>query len=155
MLKRILPVAGILMAAVPAWPASYYTVRLDDPKAVYLTADAFGVRGDGVADDTDAIQKAVDKALESASQGIVFVPEGRYRLSRTVNVWASVRLIGYGAKRPVFVLGAGTPGYQDSSAENYMVFFTGGRPRLPPAAGAAAQCPDVRGMPAREPSTPR
>jgi sugar lactone lactonase YvrE len=127
MLKGILPVAAILIAAVPVWPASYYTVRLDDPKAVYLTADAFGVRGDGVADDTDAIQKAVDKAVESASQGIVFVPEGRYRLSKTVNVWASVRLIGYGAKRPVFVLGANTPGYQDSSAESYMVFFSGAR----------------------------
>src|ERR1022692_3324053 len=111
MLKGILPVAAILIAAVPVWPASYYTVRLDDPKAVYLTADAFGVRGDGVADDTDAIQKAVDKAVESASQGIVFVPEGRYRLSKAVTVWASVRVIGYGLTRPVFVLGDNTPGY--------------------------------------------
>ena len=128
MLKRILPVAAILIAAIPVWPASYYTVRLDDPKAVYLTTDAFGVHGDGVADDTDAIQKAIDRAVESASQGIVFVPEGRYRLSKTVIVWASVRLIGYGAKRPVFVLGHNTPGYQDRSAENYMVFFSGGRP---------------------------
>jgi sugar lactone lactonase YvrE len=138
MLKRILAVAAILIAAIPVWPASYYTVRLDDPKAVYLTADAIGVHGDGVADDTGAIQKAVDKALESASQGIVFVPEGRYRLSRTVNVWASVRLIGYGAKRPVFVLGDNTPGYQDRSAENYMVFFTGERPGARAGANAKA-----------------
>lgn len=128
MLKRIPPVAVILIAAIPVWAASYYTVRLDDPKAVYLTTDAFGVHGDGVADDTDAIQKAIDRAVESASQGIVFVPEGRYRLSKTVIVWASVRLIGYGAKRPVFVLGDNTTGYQDRSIENYMVFFTGARP---------------------------
>ena len=33
-------------------------------------------------------------------------PQGRYRLTRTINVWPAIRLIGYGAKRPVFVLGA-------------------------------------------------
>jgi pectate lyase-like protein len=61
---------------------------------VYLTTEGFGAHGDGVADDTDAVLKAIDKAVESASQGIVFIPEGRYRVSKTVNVRASVRLIG-------------------------------------------------------------
>jgi sugar lactone lactonase YvrE len=116
------------MAAAQAWAASYYTVRLDDPKAVYLTAEGFRARGDGVADDTDAIQKAIDRAIESPSQGIVFIPEGRYRLTRTINVWPSVRLIGYGVNRPVFVLAPDTPGYQDRNSENYMVFFSGSRP---------------------------
>ncbi len=127
-MKRVLPLVVILVAATPVWAASYYTVRLDDPKAVYLTAESFGSRGDGVADDTEAIQKAIDKAVEQAGQGIVFIPEGRYRLSRTVNVWAAVRLIGYGAKRPVFILAPDTPGYQDRNSESYMVFFSGGRP---------------------------
>jgi hypothetical protein len=36
-----------------------------------------------------------------------------------------VRLIGYGARRPVFVLGANTPGYQQGPA--YMMIFAGGR----------------------------
>ena len=111
------------MAAAPAWAASYYTIRLDDPKAVYLEA-----KGDGVADDTAAIQAAIDKSAASASYGIVLVPEGRYRITKTVNVWASVRVIGYGAKRPVIVLGANTPGYEDPASERYMVFFSGGRP---------------------------
>jgi sugar lactone lactonase YvrE len=139
MLTRILPLTGILMAVAPAWAASYYTVRMDDPKAVYLTADAFGARGDGVADDSDAIQKAIDKVQQTVNQGIVFVPEGRYRLTKTVTVWPSIRLIGYGAKRPVFVLADNTPGYQDRNSENYMVFFSGGRPgagRGGPAPGA-------------------
>jgi hypothetical protein len=116
-----------LAAAVPLWAASYYTIRLDDPKAVYLTADS-GARGDGIADDSDAIQKAIDKAQETVRQGIVFVPEGRYRITKTIYVWPSIRLIGYGARRPVFLLAASTPGYQDRNAENYMVFFAGGRP---------------------------
>src|SRR5665811_836846 len=108
MLRRSALFLGIILAAVPAWTASYYTVRLDDPKAVYLTRDNFPVHGDGVADDTEAIQQAIDKA-----QAIVFVPEGRYRITSTLTVWAGIRVIGYGANRPVFVLGENTPGYQD------------------------------------------
>ena len=62
-------------------------------------------------------------------------------------MWPSIRLIGYGAKRPVFVLAPSTPGYQDRNAERQMVFFAGSRPgaigarggpaaTTPPAAGA-------------------
>ena len=137
MFKRAFPLLGILMAAAPVWAASYYTVRLDDPKAVYLTAENFGVRGDGVADDTAAIQKAIDKAVESASQGIVFLPEGRYRIGKTITVWASVRLIGYGQHRPTFVLGVNTPGYQDPNNESYLIFFSGSRPGASAGRGGA------------------
>ena len=134
MVKRLLPLLGVVIAT-PAWAGSYYTTRLEDAKAVYLTAEDFGARGDGVADDTAAIQKAIDKTMETASYGIVFVPEGRYRLTKAVTVWASVRLVGYGAKRPVFLLAAQTPGYQDPGHEAYMVFFSGGRPGGPGGRG--------------------
>ncbi len=148
MLKLALSLAGLLMAASPAGAASYYTVRLDDPKAVYLTAEAFGACGDSQADDSDAIQKAIDRAQETVRQGIVFVPEGRYRLTKTIYVWPSIRLIGYGAKRPVLVLADSTPGYQDRNNENYMVFFAGTRPgsggQRP---GAAAGGPGRGGRP--------
>jgi hypothetical protein len=122
MLRRSVPSLLVLLAAVPAWTASFYTVRLDDPKAVYLTKDDFPVHADGVTDDTAAIQAAIDKAT-----GVVFVPEGRYRIANTITVWGGIRVIGYGANRPVFVLGENTPGYQDKTAEKYMVFFSGGR----------------------------
>jgi sugar lactone lactonase YvrE len=112
----------LVLAAAPLWAASYYTVRLDDPKAVYLEA-----KGDGVSDDTAALQSAIDRAAQS-SFGIVFVPEGRYRIGNTLRVWASVRVIGYGAKRPAIVLGPNTPGYENPAAEKYLVFFSGGRP---------------------------
>ncbi len=52
--------------------ASIFTTPLDDPKAVYLTAQQFGVHADGVGDDTSAIQSAVDKAEGNAREGIVF-----------------------------------------------------------------------------------
>ncbi len=142
MLKRVAILFAAVLAGAPLWGASYYTVRLDDPKAVYLTRDNFPVRGDGVADDTAAIQQAIDKVQETTSQGIVFVPEGRYRLTRTIYVWPGIRVIGYGATRPAFVLGENTPGYQDKDKENLMVFFAGGRPRAG-RGGASGQPPDA------------
>jgi sugar lactone lactonase YvrE len=102
--------------AAPLWAASYYTVRLDDPKAVYVAP------GDG-----DGIQKAIDQVQASTGQGVVFLPEGRYLITKTVYIWPGIRVIGYGAHRPVLALAANTPGYQDAGNENYMVFFTGSR----------------------------
>ena len=109
--------------------ASYYTVRLDDPKAVFVTRERFGAVGDGIADDTAALQKAIDAVQETTGEGVVFVPEGRYRLSATLYVWPGIRVIGYGTRRPAFVLGDRTPGYQDPEQPRYMVFFAGRRPK--------------------------
>lgn len=117
-------VACVCRAALGS-STSVFTTRLDDPKAVYLTAQAFGARGDGVADDSAALQAAIDKAENHARQGIVFVPSGRYRLTRTIYVWPGVRIFGYGATRPVFVLAPNTPGFQ--TGEGVMVMFTGFR----------------------------
>jgi len=118
--------AGLVRPA-SAQTSSFYTAHLDDSKAVYLTSDAFPVKGDGAGDDTAAVQAAIDKVQETTGEGIVFVPPGRYRLTNTVYVWGGIRLIGYGAARPVFVLGAHTPGYGDPSQEKYLVFFSGNR----------------------------
>jgi len=120
-------IAIAAIATVSAWGASFYPIRLDDPKAVYVTPDRFAVRGDGVADDTGAIQQAIDKVQETTREGVVFLPEGRYRLSKTIYIWPGIRIIGYGASRPVLVLAANTPGYQDPAKENLMIFFSGGR----------------------------
>ena len=100
--------------------------KLDDPAAVYLTKDNFPVHADGVTDDSEAIQAAIDKVEDQHGEGILFVPEGKYRITRTIYVWPSVRIIGYGATRPEFLLADNTPGYQHGIG--YMFFFTGGRP---------------------------
>ena len=95
--------------------------RPDDPGAVYLTKDRFAVHADGSGDDADALQQAIDRVQETTRAGVVFIPEGRYRLGKTVFVWQGIRLIGYGAKRPVFVLAKSTPGFQEGT--RYMVHF--------------------------------
>jgi sugar lactone lactonase YvrE len=119
--------ALFLTAQLSLWSStSYYPLRLEDPSAVYLTADSFAVQADGVRDDSGALQKAIDKVQETAQQGIVFIPSGRYRITRTIFLWPGIRVIGYGPTRPVFVLANDTPGFQQGIG--YMVFFAGFRP---------------------------
>ena len=125
-MKAALLLVVTLCCAVCAFGSSVYPTRLDDPAAVYLTPGDFHVQGDGKADDSLAVQAAIDKLQETRGEGVVFIPEGRYRITRTIYLWPGIRIIGYGAHRPVFVLGENTPGYQDGIA--YMFFFAGARP---------------------------
>ena len=104
---------------------SIYATRLEDPGAVYLDSPGFPVHGDGKTDDTAAIQRAIDHVQETTRQGIVFLPEGRYRLTNTVKVWPGIRIFGYGASRPTLVLAPNSPGFRER--ERVMVFFAGGK----------------------------
>ena len=117
---------AILSSIVPLFGSSYYTARLDDPRAIYLTQETFPVKGDGIADDSAGLQQAINTVQEKTNQGILFVPSGRYRLTKTIYVWPGIRLIGFGRTRPAFVLAANTPRFQQGPA--YMVFFAGARP---------------------------
>src|SRR5215469_6470046 len=124
-MRCLLFTAALLLAsgAALAQPGtSAFATKLDDPRAIALT----GAAGDGKTDDSAAIQAAIDKAQSDRGEGIVFIPQGRYRLTRTIYVWPSVRVIGWGAKRPVFVLADNTPGFSKGIAD--MVFFAGARP---------------------------
>jgi hypothetical protein len=140
MIPRLLCVFALLAFAPSAFAASAITTRPDDPKAVYLT----GARGDGNADDSTAIQAAIDKA-GAANEGIVFIPAGRYRLTRTIYVWPAVRVIGWGATRPVFLLADNTPGFQKGIAD--MVIFAGAKPG-PRRAGFKVPFPPPGSVPA-------
>ena len=118
---RTVVFAAILAVSTPvlAETRSMLTVTPDDPRAVVVKAV-----GDGRADDTDAVQKAIDAARDKTGHGLVFLPSGRYRLSRSILVPPGVRIFGVGPTRPVFVLGANTPGFQEGVGT--MIVFTGG-----------------------------
>src|ERR1700690_1235713 len=126
MMRSLLRLLLALAVAVPTFAASVFNTRLDDPKAVYLVAPASEMPVNAQADEGAAVQAAIDKAAEDGLGGIVFVPSGRYRLSRTIYVWPGVRVLGYGPTRPVFALSANAPGFQKSIG--VMVMFTGARP---------------------------
>ena len=131
MISHIALASLVASAAISVAAQSVLTSRLDDPRAVYLTAQEFGAHADGVADDSAAIQAAIDHSQDSARaagnprEGIVFIPSGRYRIARTIFVWPGIRVFGYGPTRPVLVLAPNTPGFQTGIGD--MVIFTGAR----------------------------
>src|SRR5690606_20350080 len=109
---------------------SVYTSMPMDPTAVVLGSEEFPVHGDGTGDDTAAIQAAIDEASRRGGAnwlgnivggargvdigdggGLVFVPEGTYRITERINVHASVRIVGFGASRPTFYVAPSTPAF--------------------------------------------
>ncbi|MES2988353.1 MAG: glycosyl hydrolase family 28-related protein [Pseudomonadota bacterium] len=111
---------ALLLGPLPAFAGStsVYRTAPADPRAITVK----GV-GDGRADDSAALQQAIEAASVGGNGGVVFLPSGRYRISRTVFVRTAVRVFGVGATRPVIVLGDDTPGYGSGVAA--MVSFTG------------------------------
>src|SRR5580700_4293674 len=125
-MNRALLAAAMWLSVFPLFASTYYPARLDDPKAIYLTPDTFPVKGDGIADDSAALQEAINTAQEKTNQGILCGRAGRYRLTKTIYIWPGIRLIGFGATRPTFLLGANTTGFKQGP--KYMFFFAGARP---------------------------
>lgn len=123
---------------------SVYQKRPVDNEAFYFTPENYNFKMDGKMDVSDALQTAINQVKTEKGFGILFLPEGKYRISKTIYIPGSVRLIGYGVNRPEIILGKNSPGYQlpDSSSqypEKYMIFFTGGivaEGRQPGDAGA-------------------
>ena len=92
-----------LIGETPA-SISYYKLRPADAEAVYFTPENFNITPDGKSDVTDALQEAINKLKMEQNFGIIFIPEGTYKISRTIYVPAAIRIIGYGNTRPLFVL---------------------------------------------------
>ena len=94
---------GGAVIAVAGVATGRWTRVADDVKVTY-----FGARGDGVADDTAAIQAAIDSVSSTAPPGVVFdaqrkvggtvhFPRGKYRISDTLLVGPSTTLRGVGS----------------------------------------------------------
>jgi len=123
----ILSVVSVFCAKLQAVNLeSIYTLRPDDPEAFYFSA-----ANDGKTDVSVALQEAINQVKRERNFGILFIPEGTYRISRTIYIPVAIRLIGYGKKRPEFILSANSPGFQEEPAgdkgrASYMFWFTGG-----------------------------
>lgn len=72
-----------------------YTIPLIEEYETIFNVRSFGAKGNGVTDDTAAIQAAVDAAF-NAGGGIVFVPEGTYLTSYTLTLPSKITLLGAG-----------------------------------------------------------
>jgi hypothetical protein len=138
-MKRLLFVLLITgnLCNLQANDGSVYTQKPADPEAFYFTPENYNIKADGKTDVSEALQSAINQVKKEKNFGILFIPEGKYKISRTIHVPAAIRLIGYGKNRPEIILGANTPGYQ--TEQNYMIWFTGGiaeEGRTPGDAGA-------------------
>ncbi|MBU2622730.1 MAG: SMP-30/gluconolactonase/LRE family protein [Proteobacteria bacterium] len=118
----ILCFAVMLYSQLTIKAQSVYTQMPDDPEALYFTSENFNITPDGKHDVSEALQFAINKIKKEKNFGILFIPEGKYLISKTIYVPKAIRIIGYGENRPEFILGKNTAGYQDEN--NYMFWFT-------------------------------
>jgi len=82
--RRLVAAAGGAALAAEPGPAS---------AGPTLVASQFGAVGDGSADDTGAIQAALDAAF-GAAPGTLLIPPGTYRITRTIRVLMSAGMRG-------------------------------------------------------------
>lgn len=107
---------------------SVFSAKPDDPLALVFTPETFGASPDGVQDNTAALQNAINTLEERSEQGIILIPEGTYRFSGTIDLWRGIRLIGYGRKRPRFILDDYAEGF-GGPLSKYLFFCRNVRPR--------------------------
>ena len=127
-MRKSILTAVLLLSVLTSFTAragvSVYTQKFKDARGVFFTEEAFGIKADGKFDCSDALQAAVNAIKEERGFGTLYLPEGKYRVTRTIYVPGSIRIVGYGAKRPEIVLEKNTPGFDKE--ETSMMWFTGG-----------------------------
>ena len=105
---------------------SVYTSPLDDPGAFDLARDGkFKVHSQ--SDITTTLQAAIDQVADQGVFGVILIPAGDYYISDTIYVWKGIRLIGYGADRPRFILPDHTTDYA-SGEPKYLFHFAHDKP---------------------------
>ena len=117
---------------------SIYTQKIIDNNAAYFTpapnTGSSPRAGRDVPTDISAdLQSAIDNLKRERNFGILFIPEGTYYISKTIYIPGAIRLIGYGAHRPLIVLKKNSPGFQeeppkDKGRASYMFWFTSNIP---------------------------
>jgi len=107
--KHFAGLACIIAGIVSIFASGGEGRLLAEPAASLSVAD-FGAKGDGVTDDTQAIQKALDAAIKSARRARsggtgalttpeVVIPSGIYLISKTINMPSCITLRG--RRRPI------------------------------------------------------
>lgn len=90
---------------------SVYQEKFQDPLGLFFTPEEFPELTEEKDDVSRILQNAIDRLVMQQGYGILYIPEGVYPIRNTIKIPPSVRLIGYGKKRPVFVLPSGTEGF--------------------------------------------
>jgi len=65
---------------------SFLKEKISVPNKIFDAVKDFGAKGDGKADDTAAIQAAVDAARNWGQGSIAYLPSGRYNVTKSIRV---------------------------------------------------------------------
>ena len=106
----------ILSLLLVLFASSLLSTQTPVPLPIINVKD-YGAKGDGVSDDTDEIQAAID-AADKLGGAIVFVPTGHYLVSSTLTLGSNMQFLGSSASY------AGTGGTRIrlvGGAETYMI----------------------------------
>ena len=101
--------------------ASWYGAAHQHPasSAAFRRVTDFGAVGDGVHDDTAAIQRAMNHNVGDANAkapSVVYFPPGTYLVSDTLVMWGFSELRGCSTQRPTIALAPNAPGFGNASA---------------------------------------
>ena len=88
----------------------------------WVNLRSLGVKGDGVSDDTAAMQKAIDE------HRVLYVPMGRYVVSNTLHLKPNSVLIGLHPSMTQFDILDGTAAFQGPGAPVPLLETSTGRP---------------------------
>ncbi len=105
--------------AVVSAQERFFRSEVPVPGKVFDACRDFGAKGDGKADDTDAIIATVKAAREHGKGAIAYLPNGQYLVNKTIEVSGSDYYIGGAANGwtcGTLVSWAGKPGEKDKEA---------------------------------------
>ena len=100
-------------------PTAPAIAALPDP-AVWVNIHTLGVKGDGVTDDTVALQNAINQ------HAVLYLPSGRYLLHDTLTLRPDTVLIGLHPSTTQFDLPDGTPGFEGPDAPKPLLLAPSG-----------------------------
>ena len=94
-----LSLAACQAVAAPATPPLVVGVADDEalgPFQSWANVHDYGAVGDGRTDDTRALQRALDDLGEKGRAAVLYLPAGRYRISKTLNLFAkrAINIVG-------------------------------------------------------------
>ena len=119
--------AGAATAARPALVSSYPEFAMPASSGFLDVRRDCGAKGDGVADDTDALEKAIGSpAKRIKGSRAIYIPDGTYVISRPLAVGDKKKFIqGQSRRKTVIKLKDKCPGFGDPRKPAFMLDMKG------------------------------